>query len=217
MADAMDSKSISRKGVGVQVPASAPPLGDPLAKAMLPVLLHRVGNAAQLLTSLDALLAVEPGALESRADDLASARELVDEVGWLLALLASASGARLLLDRRERGGLAPLLACVRACLRREGRDLAVVEGPLPGLSPDVGDGWQLPWTIASVLYLSGSSHPPRTSLRWGLELRGDVWRIRCAADRGSGSERVLRLLPEARLLREDDFLVLELPRDWLLA
>jgi hypothetical protein len=184
---------------------------------MLPVLLHRMGNAAQLLTGLDALLAVDPGALESRADDLASARALVDETGWLLALLASASGARMLLDRRERGGLAPLLACVRACLRREERDLDAVEGALPGLAPDVGEGWQLPWTIASFLYLAGRSGPPRSSLPWSLSAGPKVWRFSCPRAREGAFELPLRRLPEAKLLREGESLALEIPRSWLLA
>ena len=141
----------------------------------------------------------------------------IDEVGWLLALLASASGARLLLDRRERGGLAPLLACVRACLRREGRDLDAVQGVLPGLSPEVGEGWELPWAIASLLYLAGRSGPPRSALRWSLTARPDAWCITCASESGSDLERVLRRLPEAKLLREGESLALELPRNWLLA
>src|SRR5262245_17233978 len=79
MADAMDSKSISRKGVGVQVPASAPEhqIEDPLARAMLPVLLHRVANATQHLNGLTALLAHDPGALAARGGDLAETSDRV--------------------------------------------------------------------------------------------------------------------------------------------
>ena len=217
MADAMDSKSISRKGVGVQVPASAPRAADPLAKAMLPVLLHRMGNAAQLLNGLDALLAVDPSALEARAGDLAAARDQVDDLGWLLALLASASGAHLLLDRRERAGLAPLVDAVRACLRREQRDLDAGPRSLPGLAPDVGDGWQLPWGLASFLYLSGASLPARASLRWSLDIDGGAWRLESAAEHGAALDGVLQLLPGVKLRREGELTLLELPRTWLLA
>src|SRR5262245_57726535 len=177
MADAMDSKSISRKGVGVQVPASAPELRDPLARALLPVLLHRVANAAQILSGLDALLPLGPAVLEERSGDLASAGETVDDVGWLLALLASASGSRLLLGRRNRGGLPPLLDGVRGCLRREGRDLAPAEGPLPELAPDVADGWQLPWAIASLFFLEGRGLAPKTALAWSIHPTGEGWTI----------------------------------------
>jgi hypothetical protein len=191
---------------------------------MLPVLLHRVANASQLLSGIDALLAVDPDALDRRADDLASAGEIVDEIGWLLALLASASGAHLLLDRRERAGLASLVACVRACLRREGRDLDLPAGPLPLLSPDVIDGWQLPWAVGSLLYLAGCSLPPRASLRWAIGLRGETWRVECDDEPGSDLKhrlehrmtRPLEGLPAARLSREGNLVALELPRPWLL-
>jgi hypothetical protein len=184
---------------------------------MLPVLLHRMGNTAQLLNGLDALLAVDPSALEARADDLALAREHVDEIGWLLALLASASGAHLLLERRERAGLAPLVDAVRACLRRAERDLDAGRRPLPGLAPDVLDGWQLPWAIGSFLFLAGSSRPPRSSASWSLEPGGGAWRLRCAADRGAALDGLLRIIPGARILREGELAVLELPGAWLLA
>src|SRR5262249_14059378 len=152
---AMDSKSISRKGVGVQVPASAPALADPFARALLPVLLHRIGNASQLLSNLAALLEVRASALDERSDDLAAAGGIVDDTGWLLAMPASASGANLLLERRETHGLGPVVDGVRACLRREGRDLDPARGALPRLEPHVGSGWELPWYLGSVLFLSG--------------------------------------------------------------
>ncbi len=187
MADAMDSKSISRKGVGVQVPASAPAFTDPLARAMLPVLLHRVGNAAQLLTALDAL--------------------------------ASASGARLLLDRRERSGLVPLVACVRACLRREGRDLADPGHALPSLATGVGDGWQLPWAVGSLLYLAGRALPPRGALAWTIETSGDGWSVACAAPSRDAFDRwarwVARELAPARCAIEGERATLRLPPAWL--
>jgi hypothetical protein len=219
MADAMDSKSISRKGVGVQVPASAPSITDPLGRAMLPVLLHRVGNASQLLTALDGLLEVDPRALETRSGDLAAVGETVDEIGWLLALLASASGARLLLDRRERGGLVPLVACVRACLRREGRDLAPPSRELPALAPDVGDGWQLPWGFASLLYLAGRAQAPRAALAWTLDESAEGWSLASGAPRNEDSESfglwVAKELASARFAADDGRCVLRIPRAWL--
>lgn len=212
MADAMDSKSISRKGVGVQVPASAPGLSDPLARAMLPVLLHRIGNASQLLSNLAALLDVRAGALEERAEDLAAAGGIVDETGWLLALLASASGANLLLERREAHGLAPLVDGVRACLRRENRDLAPFRGSLPLLAPHVGSGWELPWYVGSVLYLSGRALPEKQSLAWSIARGEGTWRIACAR---TTEERPRCAIAGASDRVEGELRVLELPAGWL--
>lgn len=227
MADAMDSKSISRKGVGVQVPASAPErptsaplaLADPLARAMLPVLLHRVANATQHLNALTALLALDPGALGTRGGDLAGTSDLVDETGWLLALLASAHGARLLLARREGRGLRPLVTCVRECLRREGRDLRDPGAPLPDLAPDVGDGWQLPWAIGTWLYESGRSLPPRQSLAWSFRTSAEGTRLVCTAARAELSPLKARLahqLPAAVLTLDGGGGTLLLPVGWLL-
>ncbi|HEV8113229.1 MAG TPA: hypothetical protein VGR31_10690 [Planctomycetota bacterium] len=183
------------------------------------MLLHRVGNASQLLTALDGLLEVDPRALETRSGDLVAAGETVDEIGWLLALLASASGARLLLDRRERGGLVPVVACVRACLRREGRDLAAPARALPGLAPDVGEGWQLPWGVGSLLYLAGRTQAPRAALAWTVAESADGWSLACPAPQSDDAalfERwVAKQLAPARFLVDDAGCALGIPRAWL--
>jgi hypothetical protein len=187
-------------------------LRDPLARAILPVLLHRIGNASQLLSNLDALLETHPAALDERSEDLAAAGEIVDDAGWLLALLASASGARLLLERREAHGLAPLLACVRACLRREDRDLAEARAPLPRLAPGVASGWELPWYLASVLYLSGRELEAGRSLAWSIERLPRAWRLACT--------RTTDARPDVELAGirdrvDGDLRVLEVPMEWL--
>ena len=80
-----------------------------MAAALLPVLLHRIRNTTQLLSNLNALLALEPDggpALpEGRADDLAAAAGEADELGWLLGVLAGGLGADLLLRRCARRSL----------------------------------------------------------------------------------------------------------------
>jgi hypothetical protein len=179
---------------------------------MLPVLLHRIGNASQLLSNLDALLEVRPAALDERSEDLAAAGEIVDDAGWLLALLASASGARLLLDRREAHGLAPLLACVRACLRREGRDLDEANAPLPTLAPDVAAGWEFPWYVASILYLSGRALEPRRSLAWAIQRTASAWRISCVHTTEARPDFELAGIQDRV---EGDRRVLEIPAGWL--
>ena len=219
MADAMDSKSISRKGVGVQVPASAPATQDPLARAMLPVLLHRVANATQHLNGVASLLALDPGALGARSGDLAETSDRVDEVGWLLALLASAQGARLLLARREKHGLRALVGCVRECLRHEGRDLGEPGAPLPELAPEIGDGWQLPWAIGTWLFECGRSVPPGRSLAWRFRGSSEGTRIECVetdVDLAALADRLARELPGAVATREGSGATLRLPRGWLL-
>jgi len=186
---------------------------------MLPVLLHRVANATQHLNGLTALLALDPDALGSRGGDLAETSDLVDETGWLLALLASAHGAGLLLARRERHGLRPLVACVRECLRREGRDLGDPGTPLPDLAPDVANGWQLPWALGTWLYESGRSLPPGGSLSWTLRMSEQGTRFETAAvsvDPSFLRRRLERDLPRSVLSLGGGGWSLSLPAGWLL-
>jgi hypothetical protein len=192
---------------------------------MLAVLLHRVANATQHLNGLSALLAVDPGALAARGDDLAETSDRVDDAGWLLALIASASGSRLLLARREREGLVPLVECVRECLRRAGRDLAAPAENLPDLAPDVGEGWQLPWAIGTLLHEAARSLPARTALAWsfrrtpGRPGRPGTVALACAPAADFDPRELVawlaRELPAARLALAGGELALEVPAAWL--
>ena len=132
---------------------------DPLAAALLPVTVHGLNNATQLVASLNAVLAMPDGGafLEGRADDLSSVSTDLDGLGWIVAVLASASGSDLMLARRKRDGLPIMIDCVRDGLRREGRDLAPTEGSLPALAPGYGSGWEVAWAVGVALYVCGQS------------------------------------------------------------
>jgi hypothetical protein len=195
---------------------------DPLARAMLPVILHRVANATQHLNGLAALLAVDAGALATRGDDLAETGDLVDDAGWLLGLLASSAGSRLLLSRRERRGLRPLVTCVRECLRRAGRDLADPTEEVPDLAPGVRDGWQLPWVIATLLFEAGCARPPGDALRWEIRASAGGTIVLCAGrleDLVRTRALLARELPELELLADPRSgggeVALGIPSAWL--
>lgn len=239
MADAMDSKSISLTGVGVQVPASAPTpydatgaagpvvarARDPLAEAAVPVLLHRLNNATQILTSLNSLLALGPDGralFEARAGDLAYASERVDELGWCLAVAASALGADLLLARRDRAGLVALVELVGEVLRRDGRALAKPAHSLPVLRVDVAHGWQLPWAFASWLWTSGSVLESGAELEWHVSALDDRVRLVCRAPWSEAHSRArdawAARLPGARFEQAEDArgpsAILSMPSAW---
>lgn len=202
-------------------------LRDPLAEALFPVLIHRLNNATQILSTLSAVLGadLDEALLEGSSEDLAAASRDVHQLGWLLGVLASAGGADLLLERRERSGLSIVLRVVREALRRSGRDLAEREAAstLPELAADVGDGWQVPWAIGSMLFHAGESLAPGTLLTWSLVRRADRW---CLACRPPGSTeaptaelatRIEAVLPGAALTRTADGFELSLPGAALLA
>lgn len=207
-------------------PSPSPHVRDPLAEALFPVLVHRMNNATQILTTLGAVLdaGLEDALLEGSSEDLAGASHDVRELGWLLGVLASAGGANLLLERRERSGLDIVMRAVRDALRREGRDLAEApaEDALPALVADVADGWQVPWAIASTLYVAGSATSPGTMLSWKIDTLDASWSLSCSWPQDTAPKeasvqesalatRIAAELPGARLDRSDQELRLRLP------
>jgi len=204
-------------------------LRDPLAEALFPVLIHRLNNATQILSSLNAVLGAEVGdsLLGGSSKDLADASRDVHELGWLLGVLASAGGADLLLERREKQGLRILVHAVRDGLRRQGRDLEQPGGGarselLPSPAPDADDGWQTPWAIGSVLWSAGCALARGETLRWnlaprdGTTPRDGTWILACAHAPAEDeltnlAARIHDALPEARLATADDGCTLVLP------
>ena len=198
MADAMDSKSISLTGVGVQVPASAPTSAhdpsrdraaldqardvgaldqarDDLVPAMVAVLVHKLANTTQYLGALNTLLSIEPDASAhaSSMRGLGATATEVDELGWALGLLANACGADLLLERREREGLASFLRIVGDCTRREGRAIVVDPSTMPTLTVRDRDDWRVPWAIGRFLFGVARTLPSGTELRAAFDSDGD--------------------------------------------
>jgi hypothetical protein len=194
---------------------------DPLAEVLLPVLLHRLNNATQLLSGLRSLLSIEPdGSLVAdRWSDLGDAAIETRRLSWALAVLASAAGSHLCLERRERSGLAILSELVRDALRRAGKDLPSVE--LPALAPHAppgGEGWELAWTLASVLLLA-ARETERGAFAFAFEdtARGGELRVRCSEGAAMRvlERGVVERLPGAEIARARDGLVLRLPPGWL--
>lgn len=194
---------------------------DPLAAALLPVLLHRLGNATQLLTGMNAMLGVEGGEelFARRAGDLAECSARVHELGWALAVLGSGVGADLLLERREPRGLAILIELVGDACRRSGA--ARVEAPreLPRLTPRALNGWELPWVVAALVQAAArEARGPR--LEWDLtEAEDGSWRLSVAGGPalGARAEELVGLLPGAGWSQAEGRGELRLPAEWLRA
>ena len=121
MADAMDSKSISRKGVGVRLPSLAPaPLPEARRTAawreaardvggvLWPSLGRELRSAGAELGGFVNDLRRAPGRLlrdESRLARQEDVAERSRRAGWCLGVLAAAQGIDLLNERREPEGL----------------------------------------------------------------------------------------------------------------
>src|SRR5262245_13498762 len=121
MADAMDSKSISREGVGVRLPslAPAPPVETRRAEALRevardvgavlwPTLGRELGSARSELENLLDELRRDPERLLRDESRLALQEHMglrTNRTGWSLGVLAAAHGIDLLRERREPEGL----------------------------------------------------------------------------------------------------------------
>ncbi len=155
---------------------------DPVAKVLLPVLVHEVNNTTQLLVGLRALLDIPGGdaLFAERTEDLARASQRMDELGFALAVLASANGSNMLLARRDERAISILWRLAVQSLERSGEAKVAVFGDPPLMASSALDGWQLPWSAAAVL-LVASEATGVDSWRWRWEDDGRLVG-RCASD-----------------------------------
>lgn len=195
---------------------------DPLSEALLPVLVHRMNNTTQLLSNLGAVLKHAAGRdwLHERSSDLADAYRELDDTGYLMAVLASASGADLLLDRREARGVALMVASVGEVVRREGGTFREACQPLPEQAPGVKDGWQLAWAVGALLLLSARACGSQgSSFEWQLLEDSEAWVLvgSCVPSDGFASlaPTLAGRLPEAALDVRREGWSWRLPAAWL--
>ncbi|MEM9379254.1 MAG: hypothetical protein AAGB93_04820 [Planctomycetota bacterium] len=143
------------------------PTSDPVARTLIPVLVHEVNNTTQLLVGLRALLDLPGGEdlFSKRADELARASEQMNDLGFALAVLATANGADMLLARRSRRAVEILWTLAVRSLERSGEARVSCEGAPPDLSPHALDGWQVPWSAAALL-LTASEQCGIDAWRW---------------------------------------------------
>lgn len=175
-----------------------------LAAAAMPVLLHRVQNTTQLVTGLNTLLNMEPdeppgpegaGAFRKASGD-------AHELGWLFGVLAVGVGTDLCFDRREAGGIEPVLRLVRDALRREGRDL-VWRGAVPALD-GARDGAALCWGLARLAWTIGRTQAPGAGeLTFEDQGGTSVWRVPDGAEVAAVGEALADELDGVRWLSDD--------------
>jgi hypothetical protein len=182
-------------------------VGDPLAARLLPVLMHRMNNATQLLSNLHAMSQYggDRDWIEEHANDLAECSTDIDRMGYLLAVLASACGADLLLKRRIVRGLEVMGHGVLDVVRRDGGAMNGDFRGLPDLAPEIHNGWEFPWAFGSLLYQAsvGSSEKSNSSLSWQLLAEDESWVLVSSmvpADRFQGiHSQIIERLPESQL------------------
>ena len=203
-ADAPDAPAGTRRGAprSPRPPSSPPSIGQTLAGALLPVLLHRIRNTTQLLAGVNALLAVDAARPLSpvRADDLLEASRQAEELGWLLGVLSGGLGAELAETRRVSGGLAATLELVRDALRRAGGELALPSAALPELASPPRPG-SLCLAVAGLVWHAALG-AERAAL--AIERAPDAWllRLTCSRPFRLAERDLLSRIPAARCTAE---------------
>lgn len=169
--------------------------GDFVSKALLPILLHEVNNATQLLVGLRALLGLPGGdkMFAKRADDLARTSRTMDDLGFALAVLSTAGGANMLMARRDSRGIAILGELARRSLERSESSAATMEGDAPLTAPSALEGWQLPWAAAALILTAAESG----AWSWRWESPGQ---LHGTGPEGAGIDEDARAFIAARVL-----------------
>ena len=193
-----------------------PPTPDPLAEALLPVLVHRMNNSTQLLSNLRTVLQAAPGRdwLTERSEDLADAHGELRITGYLLALVSCACGADLLLERREGRGLVWLLRAVGEVVRREGGRLTEPPSGFPEVAP-AASSWELLWLVGRLVHGAGRRAAAEGGeLVWALEApdgAAAVLRISPGPRGGEVPVELVERIPGAELVLSDEDARLSLP------
>jgi hypothetical protein len=183
------------------------------ARALLPVLLHRIKNTTQLIVGVDSLFGGADASRFSR--DLSSAATDVSELGWWLGVLATGLGADTLVERVERRGLESLLVWARAAARRAGRDIELGAALPPSIALDPRAGQRLAWTILALFALSAISLDEGATLRWRIDRVGGVWRLTIDAPLSADAHDLIEGFAHASLERSERDFTWTLPGEWL--
>lgn len=195
---------------------------DPFSAALLPVLMHRMNNATQLLSNLNAVLRADTSRdwMGDRSEDLAKTGEDLHDLGYLLAVLSSAAGSDLLLSRRQPRGLEIMLGAVDDLTRREEHRIAS-ECPLPKLAPQVHGGWELPWAFGALLWSSTRELSSEEELCWQLLDQAQSWVLigsKSPRDQFASLQPLIQeRLPEGELDVREAGWSWRIPAAWLVA
>jgi hypothetical protein len=202
---------------------------DPVARVLLPVLLHEVNNATQLLVGLRAILELPGGEamFNSRADDLGRTSHMMDDLGFALAVVATAGGANMLLARRDDRSIRILWDLAKKALTRGGGVKIADSGEPPLTAPDALDGWQLAWAVAALLIAASGDDGARAE-RWVWKWRttdaGDAELVGFLTEEEGPAMNVLgdgtlaliaeRIAPQGSVVAEGQFVRMSLAQAW---
>jgi len=128
------------------------------AAALMPIVLHELNNATQFLSMLHSVHTQDPesGLFQRSAEDLGSTASTVEDLGLLMAILSTATGTDLLMERRSARGLAVATQITTKLIRKSGRDLRWDEDAPLVAGEGAAQGWEFPWAMAGSLWVAAS-------------------------------------------------------------
>jgi hypothetical protein len=158
------------------------------------VVLHDLANTTQYLVALNTMLG-DAGAAANLLGGLNETASEVDDLGFVLGIVAHGAGADVMHDRARRDGLDLLLAYVKRALRRERRDLVLDAATRSSVQIESVDrGRVVTWTAARFVFAAGMSLPREGVLGFSIEASSDKTRLVCRAARTETLERCAREL-----------------------
>ena len=183
----------------------------------MPIALHDLNNATQFLSMLHSVASSDPDSeiLESSAANLARTGEGVEDLGLLMAILSTAAGSDLLLERRSERGVSIVLGAVQKLARKGGRDIHFSEGA--ELISTLGEGmsWELPWALGAAAWFATLSLAPGEALT--LSFSEGAWRGSCGADNAlkRHADSITELVPLVEFCEGGGVWRLTPPTEWL--
>jgi hypothetical protein len=140
----------------------------------MPIVLHELNNATQFLAMLHNVISQDPESevLEKSAPDLSLTAGGVDDLGLMMAILSTASGTDLLMERRSERGVAVVASATIKLIRKSGRDVHLegISEPL-AVAPE-GQGWELPWAMSASWWIAASELTDDESLTIKIDESG---------------------------------------------
>jgi len=140
----------------------------------MPMVLHELNNATQFLTMLHSVHKQDPssGALDRSSGALSDTAASVDDLGLLMAILSTASGTDLLLERKSSQGLRVALAMTIRAVRKRGVEVTTREGRTLLADSEAARGWELPWALGASVWIAAKAATEGDCLRLELDDRG---------------------------------------------
>lgn len=187
------------------------------AAGLMPMLLHELNNATQFLGMLHSVHSQDPsaGLFERSAQGLSETGATVEDLGLLMAIVSTAAGTDLLLERRSPRGLDITMSMTVRALRKRGIDVQLLGAARLSPSRDEAMGWELPWAIAASAWAAAAPLESGETLELELDTRGWGAKTPATSELLGHAEAALELLSELSFQSSEEGWRFTLPEGWV--